>query len=225
MPALSTSDLSRFFNYGEVEVSNDRPFLVDRYSPTLVAGQATYELPNYVRSIKRVTYLGQMLDPLPRRAQRDAFQPATQQGQPFWYVYNNIGLNNIQLFPVPQVALAAATSGTEWSTGIATACIVEFWRISDNDDFIIPTTLRRQLLKRYVAKQAYSIDGPNLNMKLSKYYSDQWDRWKLSFNGLLDTLISKPRKLNLTGIDTYNYFPGAPVLPISRFGISVDTGE
>src|SRR4051812_46598864 len=101
MPIFSPQTLTRFFQSGEVEVSTDTPFLVDRVSFNVQSGVSTYTLPDYAISIRRMTYLGQGLDPLPRRNQREVFQGATQLGTPYWYVFDNIGLNQIKLFPTP----------------------------------------------------------------------------------------------------------------------------
>src|SRR6266478_5939486 len=109
MPIFDSTTLARFFHEGENVFSDSTPFLVDRLSLALVSGTSTYGLPDYVRSIKRVTIIGQKLDPLGRRNQRDVFQAATQTGKPFWYVFNNIGLNKISLFPIPSQTYALVT--------------------------------------------------------------------------------------------------------------------
>ena len=223
MPLFTTDQLQRFYEQGEDHVSHDRHFLVDRLSLALVQGQSQYTLPDYVESIKRVTYMGMKLDPLSNRNLRDSFQGATNQGEPFWYVYNNVGLNKIQLFPVPALSLAAATTGL-WDSSIATSFIVEFYRITDNTTFVIPPYLKPQLLKSYVAKQCSSIDGAGMTLKMRQYYQQRWDKKEDEFGQWIDELMSKPRKLVISEIFSSNYFPGSPVLPIDKFGISVDEG-
>lgn len=222
MPLFSTGDLTRFFNNGEQELAIEQPFLVDRLSVAITAETAVYTLPDYVLSIKRITWLGMKLDPLPRRNQRDVFQNANQVGRPFWYIYNNIGANLIQFFPNPGINVAAGTH--LWSTDIPTSVIVEFWRQTDNSTFVVPPYFRNQLLKRYTAYKARMLDGPGINMKMSKYFSDQWGYWKGAYFELLSDLYSKPRKYCVNEIVSSNYFPAAPVLPIGQFGIGVDEG-
>lgn len=225
MPIFDSATLSRFYNQGENIISDERPFLVDRLALTIVAGTSTYTLPDYVRSIRRITYFGNYLDPLPRRAQRDIFQAATQMSKPFWYIFNNIGLNKIQLFPVPNQNVAPVTN--LWGNGISatTGCIVEFYRVTDNSSFVLPPWIKRQLLKQYVAQQTFQVDGQGNNLKLAQYFSKRWQLRKQEFIDLLDELIYKPRKLCLTSISGSGWFPGRPILPIDRFGTSVDTGE
>lgn len=224
MPVFDSTLLARFFHEGENTYTDDFPFLVDRYSISIVSGTATYTLPDYVRSIRRVTFLGQKLDPLPRRNQRDVFQAATQQSKPFWYVYNNIGLNKISLFPIPSQTVASVTN--PWTaTSIASGCIVEFYRITDNINFVLPDFIKRQLLKQYVAMRAFAVDGHGINLKLVQYFTQRWQLRSNEFNSLLEELHSKPRKLIVNEIVSSNYFPASPVLPISNFGISVDEGQ
>lgn len=222
MPLFSSSDLTRFWNQGESDVSSDKPFLVDRYSPTIVSGTASYTLSDYVISIRRITWLGWKLDPLPQRNFREVFQSAPQSSRPFWYIYNNVGSNKIQLFPTPNVNLAAGTN--LWDTDIPNCVVVEYYRISDNSSFVLPSFTKRQLLKAYVATRSYSIDGPGSNQKLATYYYKKWGQLKFEFSELLDDLAGRPRKLVINEIVSSNYFPGEPVLPIQQFGISVDEG-
>ena len=222
MARFQTSDLLRFWNQGENEMSSERPFLVDRYELATTAGTSTYTLPDYVVSIRRVTWMGWKLDPLPQRNFREVFQSSPQMGQPFWYIYNNIGQNQIQLFPSPNVNLA--TGGVPWGTDIYNYCIVEFYRATDNSTFVLPTWAKRQLLKYYVAKRAFQVDGSGVNMKLAQFYSQKWEQMKGEFVETLNYLTNAPRKLLVSEIVSSNYFPGQPVLPVAQFGEGVDEG-
>src|SRR5216683_5973896 len=222
MPVFDSTTLARYYAEGENVFSDSTPFLVDRLSPTITSGISTYTIPDFVRSIRRVTHLGQKLDPLTRRNQRDVFQAATQQGRPFWYVFNNIGLNKISLFPVPSQTLAAAAGNLWGATAIGAGVIIEFYRVTDNITFVMPDWIKRQLLKQYVNMRAFAVDGSGHNEKLVQYFQQRWTLRSSEFAGLLDEIHSKPRKLCLSDIIGSNYFPASPLLPITRFGISVD---
>jgi hypothetical protein len=192
----------------------------------LVGGTSTYTLPDYVISIRRITYLGKKLDPLPQRNYREVFQSVAQEGWPFWYIFNNIGVNKIQLFPTPESSIS---SGTHlWSTDIPTSCIVEFNRATDNQGaslFTLPIWIRRQMLKQFVMKRKFELDGPGVNTKLAKYFDEKWQMSKGEFAELLDQLYYLSRKYMISEVVSSNYFPGQPVLPINQFGSSVDEGE
>lgn len=222
MPLFTTSNIQRFFNYGEAEISVDNPFLVDRYSFAVSPGTSTYQLPDYVTSIRRVTYQGWKCDPLNQRNFREVFQSAPQSGRPFWYIFNNIGAVKLQLFPSPGDTLAAGVN--LWSTDIPTSVIVEFYRVTDNSTFILPSWIRRQILKYFVAFRAYSIDGAGNNLKMAAYHDNRWAQGKQQFADLLHFLFTNPRKFCISDIVSSNYYPGEPVLPVNQFGISVDEG-
>jgi hypothetical protein len=227
MSLLTTDQILRYYYQGEIECSVEKPFLVDRIALNITANVKQYDLPDYVTSIRRITYKGSGLDPLPRRNQREVFQNSTQVGTPFWYVYNNIGLNSIILFPCPPSSVALPANGADLYSQavISTSCIVEFTRVSDNVTHIIPPVFRRQLLKRYVAANALLVDNREVNLRASKYYKSRWEAQKQDFFATVDELYNQPRRLLVNDFNTFNYFPGRPVLPINQFGISVNEGE
>lgn len=225
MARFKSSDIVRFANQGEVEISIERPFLVDRYSPAVQAGNAVITIPDYVRSIKRMTWFGWAMDPLPGRNQREVFQGIASVGRPFWYVYNEVSSNTLKLFPNPDVTLNAV-AGDLWAANqIQQGLVIEFYRPSDNSTFVLPPYKKRQMLKAYVSKRAYQVDGPGMNMKLAQYYTQKWEVAKQNFVSLLDDLYTMPRKLMVDQVTNSNFYPGTPILPIDRYGISVDEGE
>ena len=219
----SASTITRFSQNGEQEFANEYPCILTRISLTTVAGQAVYALPDNVRSIRRVTWQGQKLDPLGQRNMREVFQYATQQGTPFWYVFNNIGANNIQLFPIPNVAIS--TSGNSlYGIGINTDVIVEYFMMPDFTTNFIPQYFRQRLLKAYVMKMCFGVENQGQNIKNSKFWGQRWLLLKQKYGQLLDELHGKSRKLCLNGITSNQFFPGQPLLPVSRFGIGIDDG-
>lgn len=225
MPIFDSATVNRMVQQGEQNISVDKPFLTDRYSPPVVAGTGTYVLPNYVLSIRRVTYKGMKLDPLPQRNQREIFQGADQQSKPFWYIFNNLGQNTIKIFPTPSENLSAGSGATLYTTDIPNCLIIEFWRVADSSTFKVPAYLRRQLLKQYAAKQLLMLEGSGQNKKLSKFFEEKWKTVKQSFIDHIDYMATTPRKMIVGEISGQNYFPASPILPISNFGIGVDEGE
>lgn len=224
MPIVTNETLTRLYNKGEVEISRDLKFIVDRITIPLVAGQGNYVLPDYIIEIRRITYFGKKVWPLGQRIYREVFQGGGQKADPFWYIYNNVLSNTIQLFPAPPGDIPNAT-GDLFADGIPTGFIIEFNRISDNVDFILPSWIRNRILKRYVAKFSFLIEGPNQNLKLAQYFNTQYANMLLEFKKTLDDYMEASRMLTVTGRFNNNYFPGAPILSIDKFGIGVDLGE
>lgn len=223
MPVFTVDTLQRFFNQAEQNLSTEKPYLVDRISVALAIGQAFYQLPDYVLSIKRVTYLGMALDPLPQREFREVFQSATQKGRPFWYVYNNVGETKIELFPAPPVVVPVMVN--PWTTGIPTGFVVEFYRATDNVTFIAPPYIRRRLLKQFTASHCFAQDGSGQNLKLSAYFDKKWESWQGLFYKHIRDMYSTPRKVIVSEIVSNRQFPAPPILPIDRFGTSVTEGS
>jgi hypothetical protein len=62
-------------------------------------------------------------------------------------------------------------------------------------------------------------------MKNVKYFTDKYNFLKDKYGSLLDEIHNKSRKLCLNGITGSQFFPGTPILPVARFGVSVSEGE
>lgn len=221
---FTSATITRLSNEGENNFAVDYPCILKRVALDITSGVHTYSLSDDVISIRRITYKGFKLDPLPHRNFREVFQSATQKGRPFWYIYNNIGINNIRLFPTPQDNVAAVTHDL-YGSEIPNRCIVEYFQAPDFVVAVIPSYFRRRLLKNYILRGCFNIEGQGQNMGLSRYFKERWRFLKEQYGQLLCDLHNKPRKLIVNGITASYYFPGAPVLPMSRFGISVDDGE
>jgi len=220
--ALNT--INRLANEGEGDFAVEYPCILTRVAPAVVSSINLITLPEDVLSIRRITYKGSKLDPLPYRNFREVFQNATQEGRPFWYVFNNVGQNKIQLFPTPNENIAATTSGL-YGSEIPNRLIIEYWQAPDFITALIPSYFRRRLLKSYVLRGSFHAEGKQQNLKASKYYKKRYEELKKQYGLLLGDLHNKPRKLVVSGFTSSYYYPGRPILPIDRFGTSVDIGE
>jgi hypothetical protein len=225
MPNLFTSNtITRLSQEGENAFAVMYPCIIKRIAPAIVSGQNLITIPDDVKSIQRVAYKGYKLDPLPQRNFREVFQNGGQQGKPFWYIFNNVGQNTLQLFPTPSENIAAATDNL-FGSAIINQFIITYYAVPDYATYIIPDFFRRRLLKNYVLRGCFNIEGQGQNLKASKYFKQRWEQLSQLYGNLLCDLHNKPRKLVVNGITSAYYFPGQPILPIDRFGISVNTGE
>lgn len=223
MSLWNSQTIIRFSQEGENQFAEDFPCILVRLSLTITATQAIYVLPDDVKSIRRITWQGWKLDPLGQRNMREVFQYATQQGKPFWYVFNNIGANKVQFFPIPNASIAPS-GGDLFSDAITTDVIIEYFRLPDFATYIIPKYIRRKVLKPYVLKSCFGIEGQGNNLKNRDYFINKWTNLKERYGELLLSIHNKSRKLCLNGITSYQFFPGSPLLPVSRFGIGIDDG-
>lgn len=223
MSLFSSQTITRFSNEGENEFTEDFPCILTRLSLTVVANQSTYVLPDSIKSIRRITWQGWKLDPLGQRNMREVFQYASQVGKPFWYIFNNLGANTVKFFPCPPTNINP--SGADlWSDAISTDVIVEYFQLPDFVTAVIPQYIRRRLLKAYVLKGCFGIEGAGSNVKNRDYFMQKWMNLKEQYGQLLYEIHNKSRKLCLNGITSYQYFPGQPLLPVARYGVGVDDG-
>lgn len=222
---FSDSTINRFAQEGENAFAVEYPCILSRLALSVTVNVSKYSIPDSITSIRRVTWRGYKLDPLPERAKRDCFQNATQIGRPFWYVFNNVGLNKIQFFPIPDETIVASQVGLYDDAGIRSQVIVEYFQAPDFSTKIIPAYIRRRLLKTYALRGCFNIEGQGQSLKNAKYWKAKWIFLKERYGLLLAELHNKPRKLVVNSITASYYFPGSPILPIDRFGTSVNTGE
>lgn len=219
----NTNTIIKFSQEGENDFVEEYPCILTRMSLPVTANQSTYALPDNVRSIRRITWQGFKLDPLGQRNMREVFSYATQVGKPFWYIFNNIGANNVQFFPIPDTTIVP-TGANLWGDAIAGEVIIEYFILPNYANFVIPAYFRRRLLKAYVLKMCFGIEGQGQNLKNRDYFSQRWDQLKQKYGVFLDEIHNKSRKLCLNGITSSQFFPHQPVLPVSRFGIGIDDG-
>jgi len=223
MSLWTDQTITRFSNDGENDFAEEYPCILTRMSLPVIATQAKYLLPDSIRSIRRITWQGTKLDPLSQRNMREVFNFATQISKPYWYVFNNIGANTIQFFPIPDQTINPS-GGNLYSDAITSDVIIEYFILPDFVNYTIPVYFRRRLLKAYVLKQCFGVEGAGQNLKNRDYFSNRWNQLKQVYGVFLDEIHNKSRKLCLNGITSSQFFPHTPILPVSKFGIGIDDG-
>lgn len=221
---FSAATIQRFIEEGEDWFNQSYNCIIKRISLSVSPGTSEYTLIDPIINIRRVTWKGKKLDPLTMRDARQCFQNMGQLGQPFWYIFNNIESNKIKFFPSPNETIGS-TSSNLYGSEIPNRVIIEYYTTTDSDTIVIPPYFRRRLLKAYVNKSCFQIEGQGQNLKGTEYFNNKFNTLTQLYGNLLNELHNKPRKLILQGMGSSNYFPGRPLWPISRFGIGVDRGE
>jgi len=221
MPVVfDDATITRFSNDGENQFASATSCIVDRVSLAIVSGTANYTLPESCINIRRVTWRGKWMEPMPHRDYRERGFPFTSLGEPTSYIYNNILRQTIQFFPTPNETIAAATTNL-YGSSIGTSVIVEYARTPDYYTFIIPSYFRRYLLKTFVLKMCFAIESKGTNIKASKYWDAKWKKIANDYALILDDLHNQPRKLLASTYTVLKPRPPRPVLPAS-FGTYVE---
>lgn len=225
MALFSSADIVRFLNDGEDNFVQDYPCIIDRLSLSIVAGTASYTLPDYVQSIHKVTWLGNKIDPVSQRSLRESQLSGIQQGVPDSYIFNNITALTIQFFPTPSATIASISSNL-YSSEIPNRVIVQFYRMPDHATFQLPSYFRRRLLKNYINKMCFLMEGKGQSLKAAKYYSQKWENLKIFYGSMLEEFINQPRHLIIgKSLDYQTRRVPQGQLPYSYQGIGVDKGE
>jgi len=225
VPVFTTTQLNRYTLKAEQSFATEFPCLIDRISLPIVAGTSLYALPDNIINIRRITYRGKKLDPIPHRDLRECLDGSTASGTPTDYVYNNVGQMTIKLFPTPIETLTGLQANLFTPAVIRVECIVEFYTTSDGIDYRLPDYIRRRLLKASVLKQAFLAEGKGQNLKASKYWAGKWDYLKELYGNQVYDQLNAPRRLiaNTGGVN--RQILAAPVLPLSMQGTGVNIGE
>lgn len=221
---FSATTIQRFLEEGEDAFNDENNCIIKRVALSVTSGTPEYTISDSILNIRRITWKGKKLDPLTTRDARVHFQNMGQLGQPFWYLFNNIESNKIRFFPSPNETVASITTNL-YGSEIPNRVIIEYYSTTNSTTILLPSYFRRRLLKSYVLKSCFQIEGQGQNLKAAQYFDKKFKTLSVMYNGLLNELHNKPRKLVLQGMASTSYFPGRPVWPIDRFGTGVDRGE
>jgi len=228
VPTLfSTATLTRFASEAENIFQKNFPCIIDRTSIAIVSGTAIYTLADYVIDIRRITWKGTKVYPMTHRRYREAQVGVTATGTPYEYIFDNIGASQIRFFPIPNIAISQlALDIGLWGSNIANGIVIEYYRTPDYVTYTIPAFFRKRLIKSYVMKMCFSIEGRGQNLKAVKYWDAKWKYYTEIYGALLNELINAPRHI-IAGPDsvTKEFSPRRPMLPYNKIGIGVDKGE
>lgn len=229
MTTLWTSaQLARFEEQAEEAFHNECKCLIDRIALPIVANTDLYTLPDETIDIRRITYRGVRILPISHRQMRRYFDGINPTGTPSNYIYNDEGQLVVKLFPTPAETITPVQANLYSRDVIAAQCIVEYYRMPDGTGWKLPAVFRRRLLKCYVLKLAFSVEGKGQNLKAAKYWDAKWEYMVEVYSGALRDLIANPRKLIASNLDydlAKKLMIPRPVLPINMIGLDVDVED
>lgn len=228
MPTFTNETITRLAQEAEQNFAVKYPCIVERLALDIVEDTHTYTLPDYVMDVRRLTWQGFKVLPIPGRKFRETFQGTiySQTGLPYWYVYNNMGgHNSIRFFPTPSMNIVASQSDL-YGAGIRTQVIVEYYRLPDFETKVIPEWFRRRLVKPYVIARCCEIDGQRASLKIATQQMEKFQALSAKYGALLSSMTSTPRRLI---VQDPTFVPGrdiaSPMLNISKFGTGVWEGD
>ncbi len=175
MSIWSNATITRFTEDSEVYIAKELKCIIARYSIPVVQGTPIYILPDDVLSLRRVTWLGKKVDPIPARYFHD-INTINSQSEPLFYIFNQQGQNSIRFHPVPHLTVPQLTTGL-FGINIGTAAIVEYYQIPNGYTSTIPAYIRKRLIKYYVMEHCFQQEGPGQNLKAALKMKSRFDMY------------------------------------------------
>lgn len=215
---FTDAQISKWAADYEREVTAKYSFIADRLSLNIESGVGEYQLPDYVTNIRSILFQGKELHPKGGRASiitgDTPFQTAGS--VPFEYVFSGRGLRVIRFYPTPELDVPTYVGDLWTADADEHAVLVEFYRTGT-----LPSWFRRYVLRGYVCWKAFSVEGPQQDLRASAFYEEkimgneqylgdiQENMHKYYHRILMETKMAGRRK------------PGRPILP-PQFGIPVN---
>lgn len=219
-----STTLTRLYQDGEIAFATTNKCIVDRIALSIVAGTDLYEVPDYTLDIRRVTWKGKPVDPMPGKLQQKIFDGRilTQTAErPDYYIFNNVQRGRIKFFPKPNVTIGAVTNDL-YGAEIKNRVIVEFFRVPDSATYKIPMWFRRRLLKTYVLSRAFLMEGKGVNLKAAEYYESKFNDLSLTYAAEMRAHFERGRTLMLSDPASESYNVASPRLNPDKYWIGVD---
>lgn len=185
------SYLSQLATDAEQQINKDVPCIYYRFYLQVQQGVSVYTLPNFVRSIIRITWRGYELNPV----NFDEFMmltPATvfvapgssqnietSQSRPLYYTMHPTNPYDIRLYPTPNESFG--TVGNPYAPQpnepfCNFACYSEIDSTFADPTRCLPIYIDRRLRKSYILWKAYSAEGSGQNLTAADYYAQKY-KW------------------------------------------------
>jgi hypothetical protein len=188
-------------------------------------GNSLIHLPNYVRSLSRITWRGRSLEPQ-SFYEFQLLTPSTMVvgdgntanrdvsiGKPMFYALHPTNPYDVRLYPAPNETLLAAGEPDPYApTPNPPSCVLSYWRCCDlnldnpNPVISLPPYILRRLQKAYVLWQAFQSEGKGQDLQAAQYYQDKYE-----------FIINQFRSINEGCYVSKNYALGEGMLDPQKF--------
>lgn len=226
MPIWTDEYLQLLQQRAEIELTTDVKCIFHRFSLAVTSGVSTYDLPEGIVSVQRVTWNGTRVNPYDQiTAQRFDLHidPLTEttSGKPYLYLQHNYGWDKIHFWPVPDENITADDSGI-WGADIENRVVISCWIVADPTGFTqrLPEVVRRRVVKQYVNWKAYMKEGASQDIDAAGYFRSKYEAGKLHIQEVMGNI---PRAIMTQMQPTLQGNPqvARPKLP-SNFGRIVE---
>tara|TARA_R100001530_G_scaffold123720_1_gene91741 strand:+ start:1210 stop:1956 length:747 start_codon:yes stop_codon:yes gene_type:complete len=246
MALIDATAIQRFNEEAANLFATKFPFKVKRVSLPIVNGTSTYALSNEVLSIRRITWKGSKVDPLPHRLMRDLeLNQTLKSSLPEYYVFNNLSFPSLRFFLIPNTTIAAAVGSEDlYGSAISTRVIVEYYtlpsefgsrdtaagvdrhttasviRVLAGTHEGLPDYLHQRMIDVYTKMRRAQIESREQDTSAEEYFQSRWDFLVVWADDILKSLLRSPMRYRDGSSDRQRNKIPTPRLP-STFGVSV----
>lgn len=202
MSIWTDQQLGQWETDAEQDINKRIPSLIYyRFCLAVTQGISVYTLPNFVRTVSRVSWLGRKLDPVnwdeltyltPATAILSNNGPGSVNSvvsRPLYYAKHPTNPYDIRLYPTPNLTLLANAQNPYQplpeTASQNQACIISCWRNIDSTfadpTSLLPSYIDRRTRKAYVAWKAFEAEGKGQNLAAAKYYKALYEELITSF--------------------------------------------
>ena len=116
----------------------------------------------------------------------------TAESVPLWYIFNQQGRNRITFSPVPSEAFSLVVDDDDlWGPAIEDHIIVEYYQLPGTDN-PIPEYIKRRLVKYYVLKSCFALEGKGQKLKAAAKFEARYQFYLNVFKGIYaGTFVAK----------------------------------
>lgn len=189
----------------------------------VTAGVSVLHLPEYVRTLCRVTWRGRTLEPQSWE-ELQMLTPATvflalgssanvetSQSKPLFYAMHPTNPYDIRLYPTPNESFTVSGEPDPYSPiPNSPSCIITHWREPDtsgnNPVVSLPPYIMRRTQKAYVLSVAFAADGKGQDGDASNYYDKKYQFLLSQFRAINEgCFVSKKYSLGDGMLDPQNF--------------------
>lgn len=230
MSIWSDDFLNKLAIDAEQQINQDLRCIYFKFCMATVTGQMVYTLPDYVRSVLRVTWRGRKLDPVSWE-ELGLLTPATVfvgpgdpgnvnsvVSRPLYYAMHPTNPWDIRLYPTPNETFSD-TGDDPWGPTVnGPACIVSCWRVPDvtftDPTLLVPPYIDRRTRKAWVLWKAYGAEGKGQSLLAAAYYKAKYDFLIEQFRAINEgCFISKKYAIDDGSLSTNNFRYPRPLMP------------
>jgi hypothetical protein len=212
------------------DIAVNVPCIFARECLPITQGKSVYTLPNYVRTLRRVTWRGKSLEPAsweelqlltPATVFLDVGSSAnieTSVSRPLFYAMHPTNPYDIRLHPCPNETFTINGEPDPYSPiPNSPSCIIDYWREPDttgtNPLISLPPYISRRTQKAYVLSVAFAAEGKGQDGNASNYYDKKYQFLLDQFRAINEgCFISKKYSLGDGMLDPQNYRYPRPML-------------